>query len=168
MAGTMRKNESFIDRVAGEGAILTAAGLQEGTFLLGDCRQDNANRLQQAFREAGILRPLRIVGDGDEVIDYLRGHGSYHDRGVYPMPDAVLLDLNLPRKNGFEVLGWIRGQAQLKSLVVVILTDSNRSADADRAHALGADFYLTKPERFDELVKLTRCLHAWLGESFAS
>ncbi len=137
--------------------------LEAGNFLLAECRENNAVLLQRAFREAGIVKPLQVVSDGERAIDYLRGGGFYNNRAEYPMPDAVLLDLNLPRKSGFEVLGWIRTQSELKSLVVVMLTDSNRSADADRAHELGADFYLTKPDRFDELVKMTRCLHAWLG-----
>ena len=141
----------------------TPVDLDDANFLLADRSEDEASLLRRAFREAGILKPLHVVPDGQAVINYLRGGGSYGNRLEHPMPDAVLLDLDLPGKNGFDVLGWIRNQSDLESLVVVMLTDSNRSADADRAHKLGADFYLTKPDRFEELVKMTRCLHSWLG-----
>jgi DNA-binding response OmpR family regulator len=168
MNKTMKKNDTVIRERDVNEKMPAPAGLEEGNFLLADCSQTRAVQLRQAFREAGIVKPLQVVPDGEQVIDYLRGGGFYNNRAQYPMPDAVLLDLNLPRKNGFEVLGWIRAQSDLKSLIVVMLTDSNRSADADRAHEMGADFYLTKPERFDELVKMTRCLNAWLGSNYSS
>ncbi len=139
----------------------------EGEFLLANQSQDNVSLLQRAFREGGFLKPLQVVADGEEVINYLSGGGFYNNRLLYPMPEAVLLDLDLPGKSGFEVLGWIRSQSGLDSLVVVMLTDLNRSIDADRAHELGADFYVTKPANFDELVRLTRCLRHWLGLNYS-
>jgi CheY-like chemotaxis protein len=68
----------------------------------------------------------------------------------------------MPGKNGFEVLEWVRAQPELKRLIVIVLTASSRAADADRAYELGANFYLTKPSRFSELVEMTKALHGWL------
>lgn len=118
--------------------------------------------MRRAFSEAGFGDALRVVSNGEAALEYLRGAGEYANRFTYPMPDVVLLDLNLPRKDGFEVLGWIRSQSALKSMVVIILTASNRSTDADRAYDLGANYYLTKPGNFEALVEMTRCLQEWL------
>jgi len=136
--------------------------LRARTFLLADDSKNDTSLMQRAFREAGIANSLYVVPDGEEVVDYLSGVGAYANRVEHPMPNVVLLDRNLPRKDGFGVLGWIRTQSALRSMVVIILTTSNRSADADMAHDLGANYYLTKPGRFEELVSLTRCLDDWL------
>jgi CheY-like chemotaxis protein len=138
------------------------ASFEDQAFLLAEDHTDDAFLLQRAFRTAGIGNPLHVVPDGQEAMDYLGGVGAYADRSQHPLPEVVLLDLDLPRKNGFEVLRWLRSQAALQAVVAIILTGSNCSADADRAYELGANFYLTKPGTFDELVTLTRCLHEWL------
>ena len=132
------------------------------TFLLADQSEDNAQLIQRAFREAGVPSMVNVVPNGDEAMNYLRGVGGYSDRKEHPMPSVVLLNRDLPRKDGFGVLGWIRDQSAMRSMVVIILTASNRSADADMAYDLGANFYLTRPGRFEELVSLTRCLVDWL------
>lgn len=141
-------------------------GLDSPMFLLADS-ENQTNLIQRAFHQAGIHRRLNVVPDGDEAVDYLRGVGPYSDREEHPMPNVVLLDRDLPRKDGFSVLDWIRNQSALRSMVVVIMTRSNRSADADRAYDLGANFYLTKPGQFDDLVSLTRCLDDWLKQDIA-
>jgi DNA-binding response OmpR family regulator len=137
-------------------------GLGARTFLLAEENATDATLIQRAFREAGISSTLNVVQDGDKAVEYLRGIGSYSDRAEHPMPNVVLLNRDLPRKDGFGVLGWIRTQSALKSVVVVILTAANRSVDADKAYDLGANFYLTRPGRYEELVSLTRCLDDWL------
>lgn len=131
-------------------------------FLLAEDSENDAFLMQTAFKKAALPNPLRVVSDGEEAIAYLQGTGRYADRAEFPLPIVVLLDLKMPRKSGFEVLEWIRKQPTLKRLVVIILTASNRSVDADRAFDLGANFYLTKPSKFDELVEMTKCLHEWL------
>jgi CheY-like chemotaxis protein len=105
---------------------------------------------------------LRIVTRGDEAITYLTGVAPYSDRLAHPLPFVLLLDFKLPGKDGFEVLDWVRRQPTLKRLVIIILTSSNRAADADRAYDLGANYYLTKPGLFTELVKSMKCLQVWL------
>ncbi len=110
--------------------------------------------LQRAFRRAGILVSLHFVQDGQEAIAYLKGCGGYSVRAVYPVPDLLLLDLKMPRLDGFEVLDWTRKQVQLKSLAVVIFSSSEEPRDIHRAYALGANAYLVKPHSIQELSDL--------------
>lgn len=131
-------------------------------FLLAEHSGNQSMLIQRAMSVAGMADTLQVVADGETAIDYLRGSGSFADRATHPMPKVVLLDLDLPRKDGFEVLSWMRMQSHFKSLVIVVFTALNREADANRARAMGADFYLTKPNTFDELVKMTRCLYEWV------
>ena len=137
-------------------------GFEKQLFLLAEDSQNDVFLMQQAFKKAGLPNPIQVVSDGQEAISYLKGEGRYSDRAQYPLPMAVLLDLKMARMNGFEVLEWVRKQPNLKRVVVIILTASNRSSDADRAYDLGANFYLTKPGKFEDLVDMTKCLHDWL------
>jgi CheY-like chemotaxis protein len=133
----------------------------EPVFLLAEASETHASLAKRAFAAAGITNPLHIVPDGETAMDFLRGTGKFN-RLQYPLPDVVLLDRGLPGKSGFDVLQWLRAQPELRALPVILLTSSNRQADADRAFELGANYYLTKPTSFSALVGLTRCLHAWL------
>jgi len=137
-------------------------GFEKQLFLLAEDSQNDVFLMQQAFKKAGLPNPIQVVSDGQEAISYLKGEGRYSARAQYPLPMAVLLDLKMARMNGFEVLEWVRKQPNLKRVVVIILTASNRSSDADRAYDLGANFYLTKPGKFEDLVEMTKCLHDWL------
>jgi CheY-like chemotaxis protein len=109
-----------------------------------------------------VINPVRVVSHGDEVIAYLRGAKPYENRAAHPLPMALLLDLNLAGKNGFEVLEWVRGQSSLNRLIIIVLTGSNRATDADRAYELGANFYLTKPGPLAEWIEMAKCLRDWL------
>src|SRR5207249_5534648 len=102
--------------------------------------------------------------DGDEAVEYLGGTGRYQDRTRYPLPALVLLDLKLPRKNGIEVLHWLRQQPALRRLPVVVLTSSKEPNDVNRAYDQGANSYLVKPLGFDALLNLVRSLNVyWLS-----
>jgi CheY-like chemotaxis protein len=135
---------------------------EEPIILIVDDSENDALLVRTVFGRAGFTRPLQFVRDGVEAVAYLAGDGSYSDRARFPLPAAVLLDLNMPRKNGFEVLGWIRQQAELKRLCVFVLSASNRPEDIRRAYDLGANSYLVKPGNLDGLMHLARCLNAWL------
>ncbi len=137
--------------------------VDDSVFLLVEDREDDIFVMKNAFKAAGVARPVRYVKDGEETIAYLKGEGVFGNRSDYPLPFVVLLDLNMPRKSGFEVLEWMRSQPMLKRIVVLILTASTRSCDTDRAYDLGANFYLTKPGTFEELVKLLKCLQGWVA-----
>jgi CheY-like chemotaxis protein len=131
--------------------------------------EDEANDvffLERAIQLAGSPHTLKAVPDGEQAIDYLAGKGDFADRARYPLPALVLLDINMPKKSGLEVLEWIREQPQFKSLPVLMLTSSSRQGDRDRARQLGADDYLLKPSRPAELVELFKGLHdRWLSLS---
>lgn len=131
------------------------------TILLVDDNPDDVFIMRNAFKKAEVSNPLQTVGDGEEAVSYLKGEGIYVDRRVHPFPIVMFLDLNMPRKNGLEVLAWIREQNEprLKHLTVHILTASTRLADVDRAFELGANSYLVKPSRVEDLLQLIRAWH---------
>src|SRR5262245_8665227 len=107
--------------------------------------------MQRAFRKANLSCPLHIAKDGQEAIEYLTHQGEFSDATRYPPPTLLLLDLKMPRKNGFETLQWLRQQPELKRIVAVILTSSSEAADINRAYDLGANSYLVKPGNFQAL-----------------
>jgi CheY-like chemotaxis protein len=91
----------------------------------------------------------------------LSGDGEYSDRGAFPLPAVMLLDLKLPRRSGLEVLEWVRAQATLRRLPVVMLTSSNQSQDVNRAYDLGANSYLVKPVEFADLERMLGEIHVY-------
>jgi CheY-like chemotaxis protein len=116
-----------------------------------------------AFEKARLANPLQVVRDGAEAIAYLKGEGRYADRERFPLPILLLLDLKMPKLNGFQVLEWLRTQPDLPALPVAIMTSSDHDPDATRAYELGADSYLTKPPNPEALLALVQRLHAyWL------
>ena len=122
--------------------------------------------MERAFKKADIANPLRIVPDGKMAVEYLSGTGRYANRAAHPMPGLVLLDLNMPGKPGLDVLEWLRAEPATSTLLVVVFTSSNQDRDVHRAYSLGANGYLIKPGKPDELwvtVKLIK--DYWLGQN---
>lgn len=136
--------------------------IEDPIVLLVDDSKDDALLMRTVFERAGFVQPLRFAGDGEKAIAYLSGHGVHRDRSQFPLPTVVLLDLNMPRKNGFEVLEWIRQQPTLKRLRVYILSASSRTEDIRRAYDLGANSYLVKPGNLTGLMHMAKTLVAWL------
>lgn len=130
-------------------------------ILLVEDHEDDALLLRQAFSKAEVKSRLHVVTDGAEAIAYLSGEGVYSDRVMFPFPSMLLLDVNLPRRNGFEVLEWLRQQPSCRGLMVHLLTSSSRDVDVERAYQLGANNYVIKPSRMDELIAFARALHDW-------
>ena len=119
--------------------------------------------VKRAFRKAGANVSMHVVNDGQAAVDYLAGHGIYTDRVAYPLPTLLWLDLKFPRKSGHEVLEWLRNQAALNRMPVVVLTSSKESRDVNRAYDLGANSYLVKPVAFADLLKMAQTLDLyWL------
>src|SRR6266542_720345 len=114
--------------------------------------------MQRAFRKARITNPLQTASDGAEAIRYLQGAGDYADRKRFPLPCLALLDLNLPRHSGLEIVKWIREQPALKHLPVIILTSSSQHRDIAAAYQLGANGYLVKPPSSEKLIELVATL----------
>jgi CheY-like chemotaxis protein len=138
--------------------------LQNQYILMAEDDPNDVLLIQRAFGKAGLKDALKIVRDGEQAIAYLSGSGAYADRERHPLPYLLLLDLKMPGTDGFEVLQWLRGEPDLRRLLVVVLTSSNLQADVDRAYELGANSYLVKPVEFDEMVNLIRRFEAYWSE----
>ncbi len=129
----------------------------KATILLVEDEPADVFRVQRAVRKANLPISLEVVSDGEQAVLYLNGEGSYEDRDRYPLPVLMLLDLKLPRLSGFEVLGWLR-ESTIKHLPVVVLTSSEEQVDIERAYALGANSYLTKPIDFNALLEMIQAI----------
>lgn len=130
-------------------------------ILVAEDNADDLFLLQQAFKRAEAPCRLQAASDGVEALAYLKGEQTFSDRVTYPSPDVLLLDLNMPRMNGFEVLEALRKDPQFGHLLIYILTASARQTDVQQAYALGATGYIVKPTRVDELVSFVKALQQW-------
>ncbi len=139
--------------------------ISDPIVLLVDDSRDDSLLMRVVFERAGFAQPPRFAFDGMDAIAYLQGDGRYGDRTQFPIPTVVLMDLNMPRKNGFEALEWIRGQPAFRRLPVYILSGSSRPQDIERAYDLGANSYLVKPGNLDGLVQMAKCLFGWINIS---
>lgn len=132
-------------------------------ILYAEDEQDDVFFFERALKLAAPLHTLNCVADGEQAIHYLAGEGLFTDRTRHPLPALVLLDINMPKLSGLEVLEWIRRHSHFKSLRVLILTSSSRPEDKARARELGADDYLSKPADPLKLVDLVKSLNErWL------
>lgn len=119
------------------------------TILLAEDNDDDAFLIERAFLKARLANPIMRVKDGVEAIAYLAGEGEYSDRKKFPCPYFILLDLKMPRTDGFGVLQWIREHPKLKKLLVVVLTGQPVDSPAhafmvEKAYELGANSFLRK------------------------
>ncbi|WP_086668656.1 response regulator [Lentzea kentuckyensis] len=108
---------------------------------------------QEAFEHHKIRNTLHVVKDGVEALEFLRRQGQYENA---PRPGLILLDLNLPRKDGREVLSEVKADAELRSIPVVVLTTSEAEEDILRSYSLYANAYVTKPVDFDRFIEVVR------------
>jgi len=120
-------------------------------ILLVEDSEDDIVMIQEAMQNGNLLNILQVVRDGEEAIAYLRREGKY---GNAAMPGLILLDINMPKKNGFEVLEEIKSDPNLKQIPVVMLTTSDREADIVKSYATGASSFITKPVGFENLKKV--------------
>ena len=117
---------------------------------------DDALFLTRAFSKAGVEGFDRVIGCGQEAINYLSGQGKYSDRSAFPLPTHIILDLKLPKVSGLEILTWLRRIPHLSKLRVAILSSSGERGDRERAEELGIDGYFVKPAKSGDLVDLVR------------
>ena len=133
------------------------------TVLLVEDNSDDVFVMKMACQRSGIPHQLKVAEDGDAAVDYLSGAGKFKDRAAHPFPDVVFLDIKMPKRDGHEVLQWIREQPAMKNLPVVMLTGSVQPSDVDRAFELGVTSYLKKvacPAEFGQAVRII--LKYWL------
>jgi len=119
---------------------------------------DDRLLVKDALEECQWKADLRFVENGEELLDYLLRQGKYRRAEESPRPGLILLDLNMPRKDGREVLRDIRAHAELRRIPVVVLTTSKADTDIERVYELGANSFISKPIQFDGLVNLMRML----------
>jgi CheY-like chemotaxis protein len=138
-----------------------AAG--EATVLVADDDSNDVFFVRRAFEKAGFTFSIKDVSDGELVIEYLRGAEPYSDRSLHPVPALMLLDLKMPKVNGFEVLEWLQAQQGFEAMKVVVLSSSGLPADVEKAKRLGAHDYRVKPADVSEMLGLVQELAArWL------
>jgi CheY-like chemotaxis protein len=121
------------------------------TILLVEDSSDDVFFFRRAINRCGVPATTHLAIDGVEALDYLQAQNRFADRAAFPLPDIVFLDLKLPHLNGFEVLEWIGQQPQRLAAPVIILTSSSEPEDRDKAEALGASLFLTKPPAPEQL-----------------
>jgi CheY-like chemotaxis protein len=114
--------------------------------------------LRHVVGENGVAVNFQSADDGEQLIRYLRGEGQFADRDLHPIPDIVVVDLKMPRMNGFEVLQWLRQQPGLARIPAVVLSGSGLESDIEEAYRLGANTYFTKPGQLAELRKIIGAL----------
>lgn len=127
-------------------------------ILMADDDADDRLLASDALAEARLNNELRFVEDGEELMDYLNRRGRWSAPGAAPRPGLILLDLNMPRKDGREALREIKAHPELRRIPVVVLTTSRTEEDVLRSYDLGASSFISKPVTFDGLVSAMKAL----------
>ncbi len=125
-------------------------------ILMADDDPDDQMLAKDALEEGRVRNELRLVDDGEQLIDYLKHQGKYADPDSSPRPALFLLDLNMPRMDGREALSVIKADASLRRIPVVILTTSRSEEDIVRSYDLGVNSFITKPVTFEGLVEVMK------------
>jgi len=132
-------------------------------MLVVEDREEDIQIFRIACQRAKVSLPFLVAKNGTEAIEYLNGQGRFADRQQHPLPQLVLLDINMPGMNGFELLQWLRLQPGLRRLPVIMFTSSNLPEDINQAFELGANSYVVKPPDIHDLEKIARHLDEyWL------
>lgn len=132
------------------------------TILLADDDEDDRLMAREALEESKLANDLHTVPDGEELLDYLYRRDRYSDPANSPRPGLILLDLNMPRKDGREALKEIKADPELRQIPIVVLTTSKAEEDVFRTYDLGVNSFITKPVSFDGLVHVMKSLaHYW-------
>jgi len=132
-------------------------------ILLVEDNKMDVELILEAFKEARLGNKIQVAMTGEQAVEYLFGEGEYADRGSYPLPDLILLDLKLPGIDGHEILRRVKAEERLKRIPAVILTSSKDEGDRALSYDIGANSYLVKPVDFDEFIKVAqRVADYWL------
>jgi two-component system response regulator len=133
------------------------------TILMADDDADDRQMTQEAFEQARVANDLRFVEDGAELMDYLHRRNRYADPASAPRPGLILLDLNMPKKDGREALREIKADPRFRNIRIVVMTTSKAEEDILRTYQLGAESFVTKPVTFPALVEVIQTMgRYWL------
>lgn len=134
------------------------------TILMADDDADDRQLTREALEDARLINDMRFVENGEELLEYLRRQGKYAPPAEAPRPGLILLDLNMPRKDGRAVLQEIKQDADLRRIPVVVLTTSKSDEDVYRSYDLGVNSYVVKPVTFEALVDTLQTLEKYWFE----
>ena len=134
------------------------------TILMADDDEDDRRLTQEAFEEGRLINDVRYVEHGEELMDYLRKEGKYASPAEAQRPGLILLDLNMPRKDGRTVLKEIKSDPDLRQIPVVVLTTSKADEDVYKSYDLGVNSYIVKPVTFEALVDILQTLEKYWFE----
>lgn len=127
-------------------------------ILMADDDEDDILLTQKALRQGKLINELYRVRDGEELLDYLLHRGDYTDAATAPRPGVILLDLNMPRKDGREALKEIKANPDLNDIPIVVFTTSKAEEDIYRSYKLGVNSFITKPVTFERLIEVMQML----------
>ncbi len=128
------------------------------TVLIADDDPEDRMLIEDAFEESRLANPLEFVEDGEELLDYLYRRNRFSDPSTSPRPRLILLDLNMPRKDGREALKEIKSDPHLRQIPIVVMTTSKAEEDILRTYDLGVNSFITKPVTFEGLVEIVKML----------
>ncbi len=132
-------------------------------ILLAEDNEADAKIAKRAFQECKVKNNLYIVNDGQEALDFVYHQGKYQDKDKYPRPEFILLDINMPRVNGFEVLRRLKNYPKLRMIPVAMLTSSRNEGDVNESYAIGACSYIPKPVHYEEFKEVVNSLSVYWG-----
>lgn len=133
------------------------------TILMADDDPDDRMLTQEALVENKLANDLHFVVDGEDLMDYLHQRGKYNSENA-PLPGLILLDLNMPKKDGREALAEIKADPKLRRIPIIVLTTSKAEEDIIRSYDLGISSFITKPVTFDDLVEVAKAIgNYWFG-----
>jgi len=137
----------------------------KGVILLVDDSDADRMLLRRAFKKAGVDNPVVEAAEVDEAKEYLKGTGKYADRERYPLPCLVITDLKMPGADGFELLGWIASQEELRRIPKLVFSDSAEETDRKRARVLGVCEYFVKPAEIAAMAAVVRIIdEEWIAQ----
>lgn len=131
------------------------------TILMADDDEDDLLMCKEALDEARVANIINFVNDGEELMDYLYHRNKYTDKNKYPRPGLILLDLNMPRKDGREALKEIKQDPSLRQIPIVVLTTSKAEEDIYRTYDLGVNSFISKPVSFESLVDVMKTIEKY-------
>lgn len=140
---------------------MSSQSLQPVKILLVEDNLQDIEIARRAFAKGRVKNELVVVRDGQEALDYLYRQGKYKDPASSPRPGMILLDLNLPKVGGMEVLQQIKKDEALKSIPVIVLTASPREEDVVRTYNLGVNTYIQKPVEFDNFMRVVHAVQEY-------
>lgn len=133
-------------------------------YLVAEDSQSAQLLLKRAFLKAGLDFPMHFTSDGQETLDYLHGLGQFSDRTEFPFPSILLLDYDMPRLNGLQVIKAVREDSDLRKLIIVMLSNSVDEMQILETFQAGVNSYVEKPSEFGELIHVAICINAyWFG-----